>query len=203
MLGKTLIVVGEVSGDTVLAEVLKGTGSSVAELVSGIDFIHKDDQTDGCDDAYDVVDKNPKGMPNTLGNLCRRVDRGDSLLVVGCNEWDTNYMLKTVIRRRANVNKGLLIIDRVNESRLKQAKEILSSKGLVLGKDVSVVVTDDEFTGAQGIQNLYRYCKNVGWVGLMDTLDMVVYENSDVEAEQTTELYKVVHGFNGYGLLKM
>ncbi|MGN4723875.1 hypothetical protein ACTFR8_22870 [Bacillus cereus group sp. MYBK15-3] len=202
MIGKPLIVVGDVSGEDVVADILRGAGDKADKLLSGIDFTNVSEHKSLNEDVYDVIDKNPKELNSQLGNLCRSVDRGDSLLVVAdFREADIRRLLKTILRRRATVNKGLLVIDGVSAKRLKQAKGLLDSKGLAVGKDVSVVVTGMCVTGAQGLRNLHRDCQYIGWIGLMDALNVVVYECLD--EEEPMELYKVVHGFNGYGLLKM
>ena len=201
MIGKPLIVVGDVSGEEVVADILRGAGDKIGKILSGIDFTNLSTNKVNNEDVYDVVGKNPKGLDKSVGNLCRSVDRGDSLLVVGYDREDVCRLLKTVLRRRALVNKGLLVIDGVTEKRLRQAKELLDSKGLKIGKDVSVVVTSTDTTGAQGLRNLYRDCKYVNWIGLMDALNVVVYEDGD--EEDPMELYKVVHGFNNYGVLEI
>lgn len=196
MIGQTLIVVGAVAGEDVLTDVLKGAGKSVTELVSGINFISTNDYKDKHEDVYDVVGRDPKELDGVLGDLCIGVDNGDSFLVVGYTREDSSCMLKTILRRRATVNKGLLVIVEATEKRLRQAKELLDRKGIELGKDVSVFVTVSAFTGAQGLRNLHRDCKYVGWTELMDVLDVVVYE--DAEEDEHTEIYKVVHENGAY-----
>lgn len=197
MLGQTLIVVGDIKGEDVFAELLKGVGAACEDYVGDIDFVNLSSSFDF--DAY--FDEDGDGRVNELMGL---VQQGKSVAVVSDYKPYRMDLLNTLIRARANstLDKGLIVVGDANRTVIHQVKDVLEEKGLQLGKDISMLLTFDAETADKGLQDLHGECKAAMYYELIDALDVVTLDVSDGNDEDATEpeVWLVERDFNEYRL---
>lgn len=193
MIGQTLIVVGDIKGEDVFAELLKGVGADCRDYVGDIDFVNLSSSFD-----FDACfNEDGEGKVNELMGL---VQQGKSVAVVSDYKPYRMDLLNTLIRARANstLDKGLIVIGEADRAVIWQVKDVLKEKGLQIGKDISMLLTFDAETADKGLQDLHGECKAAMYYELMDALDIVTLDVEDDDTEP--EVWLVERDFNEYRL---
>ncbi|WP_416493417.1 hypothetical protein [Bacillus mycoides] len=192
MLGQPLIVVGDINGEDVFKEVLRGAGDKYKDYVGNIEF---ENHSPAFDDYFDDAYKS-----KSTEALVELVQQGKSVAVLSDYKGYRVELLNTLIRARVKgqLDKGLIVIGDADREVIWKVKDVLKEKGLQLGKDISMLLTFDAETADKGLQDLHGECKDAMYYELMDALDVVTLDVEDDDTEPG--IWLVEKDFNEYGL---
>ncbi|MBX9158442.1 hypothetical protein [Bacillus cereus] len=159
---KPVITVGKMSGDEVASHLLRGLKNvtKALERVGGYYFLGE---------TTSVIERKDKKMREELAELARS---GKSVLIVGDKGSGKSELLTYLIRCKAKSDKGLLVMDGINNDTMWEADGLLTQNYIRLYEDMEVLATYEGFHADTAFMDILDESESA--FGLLANIDIVV-----------------------------
>ncbi|WP_460271358.1 hypothetical protein [Bacillus sp. NEAU-Y102] len=159
---KPVVVVGKMSGAEVASQLIRGIKNvtKALERVGGYYFLGE---------TNPAIERKDKKVRTELAELARS---GKSILIVGDKGSGKSELLTYLIRCKAKSDKGLLVMDGINNDTLWEADGLLAQNYIRLNEDMEVLATYEGFHADTVFTDILNESESA--FGLLENIDIVV-----------------------------